>query len=83
MKKLFLSVMLVAFAMAVNAGEGKDCDKAGACSSGKKVSTEAKAACPASAKQVKAKAGCCPLGAKAKTTVAKVDSPKAQEQARN
>jgi hypothetical protein len=81
MKKLFLSVMLVAFAVSVQAGEGcADKDKA-ACGA-KKVSAEAKAQCPATAKQVKqVKAqGCCPSEKHAVT--AKVTSPKATEQAK-
>lgn len=82
MKKLLLSVMTVAFALAVQAGEGKACsDKDKAACAAKKASTEAKAQCPATAaKQVKATSGCCP--ASAKETVAKVNSPKGMEQAK-
>lgn len=74
MKKLFLSLMLVAFAVSVQAGEGKDCPKS-ACSAEKKAACAADAkACPASAST---KAKCCPSGAK---ETAKVGSPKASEQ---
>jgi hypothetical protein len=83
MKKLFLSVMLVAFAVAVQAGEGKACggDKAACCA--KKASVEAKGQCPAAAaKQAQAKSanGCCAAGKQA--VAAKVASPKGSEQAK-
>ncbi len=80
MKKLILSVVVTAFAVAVYAGEGKSCaDKEGSCCSAKtKTSQEVKGECPM-AKQ--AAAGCCANAtAKTKTTVAKriLQSPKAQ-----
>jgi hypothetical protein len=85
MKKVLLSVMTLAFALALQAGDGKACsDKAAAgCGDKKACSAEAKAQCGAEAKgqcpmaAQQAKAGCCPAS---KITVAKVDSPKGSEQ---
>jgi hypothetical protein len=52
MKKLLLSLMLVAFAVAVQAGDDKSCaDKA--CCSKTKATADAKAACPMAGKQAK------------------------------
>jgi len=72
MKKLFLSLMLVAFAVSVNAGEG---DKA-VCS--KKAGCEVKAACPVACKDAEK---ACPAGAK-QGKCSKVCSPKGSEQAK-
>jgi hypothetical protein len=84
MKKLILSVVITALAVAVYAGESKSCaDKEGSCCSAKaKTSQEVKGECPM-AKQ--ATAGCCAEAAKTKNTVAKrviLQSPKAQAEAR-
>jgi len=83
MKKLILSVVVTAFAVAVYAGEGKSCaDKEGSCCSAKtKTSQQVKGECPM-AKQTAA--SCCSETAKTKTTVAKriLQSPKAQAEVR-
>ena len=82
MKKLILSVVVTAFAVAVYAGEGKSCsDKEGSCCSAKtKTSQQVKGECPM-AKQATAS---CPNSAKSRTTAAKqvLQSPKAQAEAR-
>lgn len=67
MKKLMLSVMMVAFAVAVQAGEGKcaDKEKAGCCP----AKAEAKAQCGKDAKS-------CPADKAAKD--AKLGSPKSK-----
>ncbi len=64
MKKVILSVMLVAFAVAVQAGDAKSCaDKEqGGCCPKAKPGAEAKAECPM-AKQAKAQ---CPMAKQAK-----------------
>ena len=58
MKKLILSIALVAFAVAVQAGEGKSCkdsaaDKSPCCSQATKTSVKAESSCPF------ASGGCC------------------------
>jgi hypothetical protein len=69
MKKLTLSLMLVAFALApaLQAGEGPDCAK-------NKATCAEKAACPASAKACSASAQEC--NASAKACCATASSPK-------
>jgi hypothetical protein len=60
MKKLVLSIALIAFAVAVQAGSDGACsEKSGACCSAKNASTEAKAECTMAkqAKVAKAKNG--------------------------
>jgi hypothetical protein len=64
MKKLFLTLTIVAFAVAVQAGEGKTCPKEKAACAGKD-----KATCAA-----KAESGCCAQSA----STAKVTCPRAQ-----
>ncbi len=72
MKRLMLSVMLVAFAVAVQAGEGKTCDKDSA-SCSKAKTEQVKSCCPAGDKVAK---GSCPM-AKCKETASKpLESPK-------
>ena len=82
MKKIILSVMVTAFAVAVYAGEGKACsDKEGSCCAGKaKTSVQVKGECPM-AKQASA---CSSTAAKNKGIAAKqvLMSPKAQAEAR-
>ncbi len=57
MKKLLLSVVLGAFAVAAQAGDDATCsEKAGSCCSAAKVSSQAKAECTM-AKQAKANKG--------------------------
>jgi hypothetical protein len=75
MKKIILALTIVAFAVAVQAGEGKTCSKdKSACSSKEKAACAAKdeAACAA-----KVKSGCCPkAGAAAKATCPKAQTAK-------
>ena len=84
MKKLLFSMMLVAFALAVQAG-GEECKaKAGACPQKAGECTEqSKASCCPSMKAEQAKAACCPAMASGKTTgtAKKVESPKAKSMA--
>jgi hypothetical protein len=87
MKKIILSAMLMAFAVAVNAADNKatdDKEKAGCCSKAAATATaataETKGACCSMAKEAKAT---CPLSKEAKETVSKpVSSPKGSEQAK-
>lgn len=68
MKKLILSVMLTAFAVALNAGEAKaGADKAPCCA---KSTADAKAVCPMSKEAKDAKAACPMAGKDAKATAA-------------
>jgi hypothetical protein len=67
MKKLILSVMVVAFAVAVQAGESKSTEKAGCCPS----KAEAKAQCGKDAKS-------CPADKAAKDAKQALNSPKAK-----
>ena len=78
MKKIILSVMLLTFTLAVNAGEDKTCTKdSGACAKDK---MEAKSCCPSGGD--KAANASCPMSkgklkAKGKQTASKpVESPK-------
>jgi hypothetical protein len=78
MKKIILSVMLLAFTVAVNAGEDKTCSKdSGACTKDK---VEAKSCCPSGGD--KTANASCPMSkgklkAKGKQTASKpVESPK-------
>jgi len=79
MKKLILGLMVTAFAVAVQAGEGKECKDKAACGDKAKAKTissaQAKAACAE-------KSACC---SEAKPSVAKkvVKSPKGAELASN
>ena len=79
MKKIILSVVVMAFAVAVQAGDaktGQDSDKPACCASKVKTSMEAKEATPSTAKGC---CGCCKQ-AQAKQTAAKqvvLLSPKA------
>ena len=87
MKKLVLSVMVTAFAVAVYAGEGKSCsDKEGGscCAAKTKTSQQAQAQCPMQAKsQCSMAKETAASTAKSGTTAAKVlKSPKAQAEAR-
>jgi hypothetical protein len=87
MKKLILSAMLVAFAVAVNAADEKACaDKAatGCCAKAvteaKSDCTMAKGDCPMAKQQVKAT---CPYAKDGKETASKpLASPKGSEQAK-
>jgi len=75
MKKLVLALTIVAFAVAVQAGDGKTCSKdKSACSTKDKAACAAKdeAACAA-----KVQSGCCPkAGAAAKATCPKAQAAK-------
>jgi hypothetical protein len=75
MKKLVLALTIVAFAVAVQAGDGKTCSKdKPACSTKDKAACAAKdeAACAA-----KVQSGCCPrAGASAKATCPKAQADK-------
>ena len=82
MKRFVLTMMVAAFAVAVQAGDTKSCqekctakDKPACCPSKVKVSTEAKGGCCPIAKS-----GACPKQAKAKQAV--LASPKAAEVAK-
>ncbi len=79
MKKLILSAMLMAFALAVNAADTKACtdkDKGACCA---KASTEAKASCP----MMKDAKATCPFSKNTKETVSKpLATPKGAEQAK-
>ncbi len=84
MKKIILSLMLVAFAVAVQAGDAKTCqDKektaAGCCGNKMKTSQQAQGTCPFAAK-----AACSKQTAAKKTEVKQTAllSPKALETAR-
>lgn len=66
MKRLFLSLILVAFAVSVQAADNKPAAK------------DAAKACPMSAQGK----SCCPAGAAKQDTAAKVSSPKGAEQAK-
>jgi hypothetical protein len=77
MKKLVLSVMLVAFAIAVQAGEGKSCDKAAAACT-KAKSEQVKSCCPSGGDKV-ASGACSMSKQKGKETASKpLESPKAK-----
>jgi hypothetical protein len=91
MKKLILSAMLAAFAVAVQAGEDKaaccsekQATQASSCCSKTAASEQAKGECPMMAKQ--AKASSCPYVAKSSTKETKnksaLQSPKALADAR-
>jgi hypothetical protein len=78
MKRIILSVMVLAFAVAVQAGDAKTCplknsDKPACCADKAKMSTGTKGCCPF------AKAACC-KSASAKQTVLR--SPKDSDTAR-
>lgn len=77
MKKLILSVVVAAFAVAVQAGDGA-CSEGGCCAA-KQASTEAKGECPMAAKQAK-------LASKSKagkqTVKQQLKSPKAVAESR-
>jgi hypothetical protein len=80
MKKLVLSVMVTAFAVAVYAGEGKTCsDKEGGscCAAKTKTSQQAQGQC-SMAKETAS----CSNTAKSRTTAKVLQSPKAQAEAR-
>ena len=83
MKKILLSMMLAAFAIAVQASDTKSAcsDKEGSCCAKTKATEQTKAECPM-AKQ--AKAGACPFAGKVATKEAKpvLQSPKAFADAR-
>jgi len=83
MKKLFLSITLAAFAVAVQASDSKSAcsDKEGSCCSKAKATEQTKAEC-SMAKT--AKAGSCPFAGKVATKEAKpaLQSPKALADAR-
>jgi hypothetical protein len=78
MKKLILTGILAAFAVAVQAGDDKSCsDKEGSSCCKAKVSMESKSECPMAKQQAK---GTCPMAGKnAKLAVSKtrLESPKA------
>ncbi len=63
MKKLLLSFVVAAFAVAVQAGNEGTCSAGGSCCAVKKTGTQAKAECPMT-KQAKAKKGASQASAK-------------------
>ncbi len=63
MKKLLLSLVVAAFAVAVQAGNDGSCSAGGSCCAAKKAASEAKAECPM-AKQAKVKKGASQASAK-------------------
>ena len=82
MKRIILSVVVMAFAVVVQAGDaktGQDSDKPSCCSHKVKTSTEASGGCPS------AKASCCSKQTAAKQTQVKQTallSPKAADTAK-
>jgi hypothetical protein len=79
MQKIILSAIVMAFAVAVQAGDAKTCqdktkEEGGCCASKMKVSTEAKGSCPFM------KAAACAKPAPVKQTA--LLSPKAADQAK-
>ena len=88
MKKLVLSVIVTAFAVAVYAGEGKSCsDKEGGscCAAKTKTSQQVQGQCPMQAKSqcsMAKETASCSNTAKSRTTAKVLQSPKAQAEAR-
>jgi hypothetical protein len=80
MKKLILSVVVAAFAVAVQAGDGA-CSEGGCCAA-KQASTEAKAECPMAAKQAKQTKLASKSKAGKQTVKQQLKSPKAVAESR-